>query len=148
MRRLYTSTAIKSWRTPNCRLICGSSVTQIRCNTSMFGSQTQAWSYVKQQTLDEASSKVCLIFNSMCWYLVTVKPFYFLCYITVYHIRSSIVSSKISFIRSLKWCLSLPLSSKIKILLWLCWHWFCSQFFCLVAFYSANAFPNAMGWQI
>ena len=35
-------------------------MTQIRCNTSVFGSQTQAWSYVKQQTLDEASAKVCL----------------------------------------------------------------------------------------
>ena len=33
---------------------------QIRCNASVFGSQTQAWSYVKQQTLDEASAKVCL----------------------------------------------------------------------------------------
>lgn len=63
MSRLFTSTAINSWRAPNCRLICGSSVTQIRCNTSVFGSQTQAWSYVKQQTLDESSSKVCLIFN-------------------------------------------------------------------------------------
>lgn len=63
MSRLFTSTVLNSWRTPNCRLIRGSRVTLIRCNTSMFGSQTQAWSYVKQQTLDEASSKVCLIFN-------------------------------------------------------------------------------------
>ena len=63
MSRLLTRTSISSWRFPNCRLIYLSSVTQIRCNTSLFGSQTQAWSYVKQQTLDESSSKVCLIFH-------------------------------------------------------------------------------------
>lgn len=60
MSRLFTSLSFESWMNPNCRLICRSSVTQIRCNTSVFGSQTQAWSYVKQQTLDEASAKVCL----------------------------------------------------------------------------------------
>lgn len=57
MSRLFTNLSFESWLNPNCRWICRSSVTQIRCNASVFGSQTQAWSYVKQQTLDEASAK-------------------------------------------------------------------------------------------
>lgn len=32
---------------------------------SMYGSQTQPWSYVRQQTLDEYASKVCPLISAV-----------------------------------------------------------------------------------
>lgn len=48
--RLFTASFIHPWRSPNfpCRF---------NTYTSIFGSQTQVWSNVKQQSLDEAASK-------------------------------------------------------------------------------------------
>lgn len=58
MSRLFKRALLDLKASRNCWLICPSNAVQIRCNTSMFGSQTQAWSNVKQQSLDEAASKV------------------------------------------------------------------------------------------
>ena len=60
MSRLCMRTFLESPLSSKYRLpISPSSAVQIRGNTYMFGSQTQVWSNVKQQSLDEAASKVC-----------------------------------------------------------------------------------------
>ncbi|XP_068679925.1 branched-chain alpha-ketoacid dehydrogenase kinase-like [Montipora capricornis] len=48
--RLFTASFIHPWRSPNFPL-------RFNTYTSIFGSQTQVWSNVKQQSLDEAASK-------------------------------------------------------------------------------------------